>query len=117
MLRPIGATPLPTSEMWARSSHHKYLGAELMFALAGRLGKTGGGEGHLGLGRLPCEPKPLKFARFSPISFQSWVLAPLPPTLCIQGCNRPPVQGKVQVLPRHHPAHPEATVPNPAVAP
>lgn len=46
---PLGARspwchPLPSSETRARSSRCKYLGAELMFALAGQPGKTDGGQ-------------------------------------------------------------------------
>lgn len=45
----------------------------------GSQGKPVGVKGTLGSANLPASPKRLKFARFIPISFQSWVLALLPP--------------------------------------
>lgn len=114
---PTGATPQPTSKTWARSGCRKYLGAELMFALAGWPGKTGEGEGHPALGWSPCEPKPTKICKVQPNFILTLGFATTAPTLCIQSHKWPLVQSKVQAPPRHHPGHPEATGSSPAQHP
>lgn len=101
--------PLLTSETWAQSGCRKYLGAELMFALAGWPGKTGGGEGHPVLGCSPCEPKPTQICKVQPNFIPKLGFATTPHTLCVQSHKWPLVQSKVQAPPRHHPAHPEDT--------
>lgn len=106
MLGPVGATSLSTSKTRAQSSRRKYLGAELMFALAERPGKTVGLKDTLGSAHLPVSPKPLKFATFK-FKAAFWHHSPI---LCIQGCKCPPAWSKVQVPLWHHPTHPEATV-------
>lgn len=103
VLGPAGATFLPTSKTRAQSSRHKYLSAELMFALAERPGKTVGLKDTSGSAHLPVSPKPLKPARYK-FKAVFWHHSSI---LCIQGCHCPPAWSKVQVPLRHHPNHPE----------
>lgn len=127
VLGPVSATPLPTSKTWARSGCHKYLCAELMFALAGQPGKTGGGEGHLGLSQPPCEPKTTKICKVYPdfISKLGFGTAPssfpppAPPRCAFKaatgrqhGAKSRHRHGTTQLTPKPPSPHPEPQHPN-----